>query len=52
MRTKKGPKILEVNSNPGLEGITQATKVDVAGKIVDYAVKRAASHKPVVKDTD
>jgi ribosomal protein S6--L-glutamate ligase len=30
-----GPKIMEVNSSPGLEGIEQATKVDVAGAIVE-----------------
>ncbi|OGH77703.1 MAG: hypothetical protein A3G08_01040 [Candidatus Magasanikbacteria bacterium RIFCSPLOWO2_12_FULL_47_9b] len=41
MRTKTGPKIIEVNSNPGLEGITQATGVDVAGAIIAYAVKKA-----------
>lgn len=41
IRTKNGPKILEVNSNPGLSGITQATGIDVAGAIIKYAVKRA-----------
>ena len=38
LRTKSGPKILEVNANPGLEGITKATGIDVAGAIIDYAV--------------
>ncbi|MHC5108734.1 MAG: RimK family alpha-L-glutamate ligase [Planctomycetota bacterium] len=33
---KQGPQIMEVNSSPGLEGIEGATKVDVAGAIVDY----------------
>ena len=41
LRTKSGPKVLEVNSNPGLEGITQATGRDIAGKIIEYTVKRA-----------
>ncbi len=41
IRSKKGPQILEVNSNPGLEGITKATKKDVAGAIIAYAVKKA-----------
>lgn len=41
IRTKTGPKILEVNSNPGLKGITQATGVDVAGEIIKYATKCA-----------
>ena len=39
LRTKTGPKILEVNANPGLAGITQATKIDVGGAIVKYAAK-------------
>ncbi len=36
LRTKTGPKIIEVNSNPGLEGISLASGVYVAGKIVDF----------------
>ncbi len=35
------PKVLEVNANPGLDGITEATGIDVAGAIIKYAVKRA-----------
>jgi ribosomal protein S6--L-glutamate ligase len=31
-----GPLVMEVNSSPGLEGIEAATKLDVAGAIVDY----------------
>ena len=31
-----GPQLMEVNSSPGLEGIEGATKLDVAGAIVDY----------------
>ncbi|MCB9798666.1 RimK family alpha-L-glutamate ligase [Candidatus Nomurabacteria bacterium] len=41
LRTKKGPKVLEVNANPGLEGITKATGRDVAGEIIKFAAKRA-----------
>ncbi|MBI2990003.1 MAG: RimK family alpha-L-glutamate ligase [Candidatus Magasanikbacteria bacterium] len=41
IRSKEGPKVLEVNSNPGLQGITQATGVDVAGAIIDYAMNKA-----------
>ena len=33
---KRGPKIMEVNSSPGLEGIEKATKIDVAGAMVEY----------------
>lgn len=31
-----GPQVMEVNSSPGIEGIEGATKLDVAGAIVDY----------------
>jgi ribosomal protein S6--L-glutamate ligase len=41
LRTKDGPKVLEVNANPGLEGITQATGVDVAGAVIKYTVAKA-----------
>jgi len=33
---KDGPQIMEVNSSPGLEGIEAATKLDIAGAVVDY----------------
>jgi len=33
---KDGPSIMEVNSSPGLEGIEGATKMDIAGEIIDY----------------
>jgi len=45
IRSKTGPKILEVNSNPGLTGITEATGVDVAGHIIDLAVEKAQNKK-------
>jgi ribosomal protein S6--L-glutamate ligase len=31
-----GPQVMEVNSSPGLEGIEGATKLDVAGAIMDF----------------
>jgi ribosomal protein S6--L-glutamate ligase len=40
-----GPKILEINSSPGLEGIERASGVDVAGAIIAHAerlVRRGA----------
>ena len=36
LRSARGPLVLEVNSSPGLQGIERATKIDVAGKIIDY----------------
>ncbi|WP_409433527.1 30S ribosomal protein S6--L-glutamate ligase [Litorimonas sp. RW-G-Af-16] len=35
LRSDSGPKILEVNSSPGLEGIEKATGVDIAGEIIE-----------------
>lgn len=47
LRTKKGPKIIEVNSNPGLEGISKASGVNVAGKVVTFLERRVAKHHEV-----
>ena len=33
---ESGPKIMEINSSPGLEGIEKATKLDIAGTIVEH----------------
>lgn len=45
LRSKKGPLILEVNSAPGLAGITEATGVDVAKEIVKYCEKKVKNGK-------
>jgi ribosomal protein S6--L-glutamate ligase len=36
LESKDGPQIMEVNSSPGLEGIEKATRLDVAGAVVEY----------------
>ena len=36
LRSNHGPVIMEVNSSPGLEGIENATGVNVAGKIIEF----------------
>ena len=36
LRTSDGPKVLEVNSSPGLEGIETATSKDIAGQIIQH----------------
>jgi ribosomal protein S6--L-glutamate ligase len=43
--SKRGPLIIEVNSSPGLEGIEGATKVDIAGRIIQYLEKKALKKK-------
>jgi ribosomal protein S6--L-glutamate ligase len=40
-----GPKILEINSSPGLEGIERASGVDVATAIVQHAERIVSRHK-------
>lgn len=41
LRSKKGPLILEVNASPGLEGIETTTKIDIAGKIIQFCERNA-----------
>lgn len=45
LASKRGPLIIEVNSSPGLEGIENATKLDIAGKIYQYIEKNAGKNK-------
>jgi len=37
LESKSGPKILEINSSPGLEGIERTSGIDVAGAIIRHA---------------
>ncbi len=39
LRSDHGPKILEINSSPGLQGVERATGVDVAGLMISYVEK-------------
>ena len=41
LRSNHGPVVMEVNSSPGLEGIENATGLDIAGKIIDFLEKNA-----------
>ena len=41
LRSNHGPLVMEVNSSPGLEGIENATKKDVAGMIIEFIEKSA-----------
>lgn len=40
VRSNSGPKILEVNSSPGLEGIEGATGIDVAAKMIEFLERK------------
>ncbi|WP_300267706.1 RimK family alpha-L-glutamate ligase [Microbacterium sp.] len=39
---ENGPLVMEVNSSPGLQGIEQATDLDVAGAVIDYIAYQVA----------
>lgn len=46
--SNRGPLVMEVNSSPGLEGIEKSTKVDIAGKIMDF-IEKEVNNKVAVK---
>jgi ribosomal protein S6--L-glutamate ligase len=45
LRGKGGPVIMEMNANPGLEGISNVTGVDVATEMIRYAAQVANKNK-------
>jgi len=44
LQTEEGPKILEVNSSPGLEGIEEATGTDLAARIIEKLEARTPTY--------
>ena len=49
LRSAHGPVVMEVNSSPGLEGVENATGVDVAEAIIDFIEKNAQPNKTRTK---
>jgi ribosomal protein S6--L-glutamate ligase len=45
LRSDRGPLVMEVNSSPGLRGIEEATKKDVAGMIIESIEANAKPNK-------
>ena len=45
IRSERGPLVLEVNSSPGLEGIENISKKDIAGLMIEHVEKNAHSTK-------
>lgn len=41
LESSQGPLVMELNSSPGLEGIESATNIDVAGKVIEFALLKA-----------
>lgn len=46
IRSARGPLVLEVNASPGLEGIEEATGVDIAGDIIDLSANQPGARPP------
>jgi ribosomal protein S6--L-glutamate ligase len=44
LESRRGPKVMEVNSSPGFEGLEACSGVDIARAIVEYAVAFARRH--------
>lgn len=45
LQSERGPLILEVNSSPGLQGIEDTTKKDIASNIISYIEKAVEGRK-------
>jgi ribosomal protein S6--L-glutamate ligase len=45
LESSSGPKIMEINSSPGFEGLERAIKTDIAGLIIDHALTFAHAQK-------
>jgi len=43
IRSRRGPLVLEVNASPGLEGIEEATGIDIASNVIDFVVNATAT---------
>lgn len=41
VQSNHGPLVLEVNSSPGLEGIEEASELDIAGKVISFVEQNA-----------
>lgn len=46
IRSRRGPLVLEVNASPGLEGIEDASGVDIAGAIIAHVAASTAPEAP------
>ncbi len=50
MEGRHGPVVIEINSSPGLQGITTATGINVAEKIAKFLAAETAKRKEVTDD--
>ncbi|RYD35761.1 MAG: RimK family alpha-L-glutamate ligase, partial [Verrucomicrobiaceae bacterium] len=52
LRSNHGPVVMEVNSSPGLEGIEQSSKKDVAGGIIEFIERTLTNPAKASKSGD
>lgn len=52
IRSKSGPKVLEINSSPGLEGIEEVTNKDIAGLMIECIEREVRKNTGKVKVTN
>ena len=45
LESRTGPKVIEINSSPGFEGLEAATRVDIAQLILTFAFEHAAQER-------
>jgi ribosomal protein S6--L-glutamate ligase len=45
LESKEGPKVIEINSSPGFEGLESATGKDIARDILEYTIAYAESRR-------
>jgi ribosomal protein S6--L-glutamate ligase len=46
LQSNHGPVVMEVNSSPGLEGAEITSRIDVAGKVIEFIEKNATPTRP------
>ena len=49
LRSNSGPVVMEVNSSPGLEGIEEATGLNIAGSIIKWIEAKAAKGNKITR---
>lgn len=49
IQSDRGPLVMEVNSSPGLEGIENATQIDIADRIMEYIASNTTNEEGVKK---
>lgn len=48
---KDGPKVMELNSSPGFEGLERATGKDIAGAIIQHALRKGRAQRALRRPT-